>query len=538
MSVTAPAAPAVSFRGVHYDVPSSAAAGPSPPVRLWRRLRRQGQGQGKGNGRAAPPPLPPPGRDDVDVEAAGKRVAEDGNRDSAVGPVKRILKNVSGCVRAGQSLAIIGASGSGKTSTLNLLSGRSAYPLAAGTVLFGGVPRNSRTKRSLGYVMQDDVFFSRLTVRETLDFTAAIRLSGRLTPEEQAAKVDDVVARLRLQKCQHTRIGDQQFDKGISGGERKRLNIGNELLTQPSVLLLDEPTSGLDASTAMAVVRLLRDLADDGMTVISTIHQPSSAMFALFDKVMLLCDGEVAYCGPTSAAEAYFARIGLPFPSNYNPCDFMMQLVIDDNILSPSADARGSLAEANLPASESARQYLVRIWQHHAPEFDDDDGDSDAAAAGAATSRVCTPHSAEPHSSGSAPSRPAARGGMVSDVTIGMRRAVSKRIWDVTGKDDPTGLPDKYQTGWWRQVRVLGLRAMRQKRGNVLDKILLSQVVAIIALAILFWWRMGDSEAQLVSPRAYNLFPHLFLSLFFFSLSLSLSRVSRRSCRAPVRRAS
>jgi ABC-type multidrug transport system ATPase subunit len=327
--------------------------------------------------------------------------------------------------------------------------------------------------------MQDDVFFSRLTVRETLDFTAAIRTAGTMGKDEQRSMVDDVVARLRLGKCQHTKIGDQMFDKGISGGERKRLNIGNELLTRPKVLLLDEPTSGLDATTAMTVVRLLRELADEGMTVISTIHQPSSAMFGLFDKVMLLSEGEVAYFGPTSHAEAYFKRIGLPFPVNYNPCDYMMQLLIDEESL-PSTCSASATSTSTSP--ELTKHYLVRMWREIAPEFDDiNEGIT-------ASGKLSSLSAQNPKQLGFA-----------LDVASGMRRAVSKRIWKVTGKQDPTGLPAKYQTRWWHQVRVLSVRSMRQKRGNVLDSILLSQVVAIILLAVLFWWRMDDTEAQLVS---------------------------------------
>lgn len=150
----------------------------------------------------------------------------------------RILHGVSGYVAQGGSLAILGPSGSGKTTLLNLLAGRSMYEPESGTVLSGGVERNARTKRSIRYVMQDDLFFSALTVRETLQFRADVQLPRTVRKIEKEQRIDDILASLRLTRCQDTLI------IGISGGERKRLSIATELIPDPTVLHGPRPYLG------------------------------------------------------------------------------------------------------------------------------------------------------------------------------------------------------------------------------------------------------------------------------------------------------
>lgn len=423
-----------------------------------------------------------------------------------------ILVNISGYVPAGQSLAILGPSGSGKTTLLNLIAARSQYPAKTGQVLFGGRPRIPRTKRHIGYVMQDDVFFSKLTVRETLQFTANIRLPDSTTPAEKIRRVEDVMTRLRLTKCQNTRIGDQQFDKGISGGERKRVNIANELLHDPSVLLADECTSGLDSSSAFTVINQLRDLCREGRTVIASIHQPSSQMFLLFDQIMLLTAGRLAYLGPPAVVQTYFSSIDLPFPqAQYNPADYMLELVIDHRAL-PSSDP-----SSHHPAPNSTQAAVVSAWAAFGPARIAEHAlalglptapppapvithvalDVDASGASTSATEQTRTESQSTSSGPLAASKPALSPIMTDPDPPGsfagrLGRAGQKRFFDLTGQHVKNG--NKYATSWYSQAWVLGKRAMQQKRGMLLQKIYIAQVFCVALISCLFWFRMEPVE--------------------------------------------
>lgn len=159
------------------------------------------------------------------------------------------------------------------------------------------------------YVTQDDVLLGTLTVRETIAYSAHLRLPAAMTEEEVNESIEGVIAQMGLQDCADRVIGNWHL-RGISGGERKRVSIAIEILTRPSFLFLDEPTSGLDSASAFFVVQTLQDIAHCGRTVVSAIHQPSSEVFALFDDLCLLADGETVYFGRADMAvevEKYFA---------------------------------------------------------------------------------------------------------------------------------------------------------------------------------------------------------------------------------------
>lgn len=240
---------------------------------------------------------------------------------------KEILHNISGSVGSGKLLAIMGPTGSGKTSLLHVLSGKRKTGVT-GDITIEGCP-SKQLKRKTAFVMQQDIFFSDSTVKETLDLTALLRLPASLTKREKLKKVNDMIEELGLSGAAHTQIGGSMaVPRGISGGEKKRLNIGNELLTNPDLIMVDEPTAGLDSSTAWIVLSLLKALCDKGKTVIATIHQPSSKMYTLFDDLMLLSEGHVVYYGPASKATAYFSQIAPACPLNYNPADYLLELVV------------------------------------------------------------------------------------------------------------------------------------------------------------------------------------------------------------------
>lgn len=209
------------------------------------------------------------------------------------GPKKKlILNNLSGCVLPGQFVSILGASGAGKTTLMNHLSGRlqSKNLEVSGEIRVNGVDRSQVPNFGVfsAYIQQDDVLYQTMTVKECIEFAAKLRFLG--TPEERDKRIADIIRDLKLTKCQDTKIGGI-FIKGISGGERKRTSIGVELITDPSLIFLDEPTTGLDSFTSTQIMMLLKNLAESGRTIIQTIHQPNSDIFEMFDQLMLMAHG-------------------------------------------------------------------------------------------------------------------------------------------------------------------------------------------------------------------------------------------------------
>ncbi|OQV11982.1 ATP-binding cassette sub-family G member 2 [Hypsibius exemplaris] len=239
---------------------------------------------------------------------------------------KIILDNVSGVFDGGVN-AILGPTGSGKSSLLDVLAGRKDPRHVMGTVLLDGKAVPSDFRLMTGYVVQDDVVMGTLSIRENLAFSAALRLPQRLTAAEREKHVDLVIQELQLSKCADTRVGTE-FTRGVSGGERKRCNIGMELITAPTILFLDEPTSGLDANTAGHVMSLLSSLAETGRTIIFSIHQPRYTIYRLFDNLVLLNGGRCAYHGSSKDAIEYFAKCGYPIEPYNNPADFFLDLLM------------------------------------------------------------------------------------------------------------------------------------------------------------------------------------------------------------------
>ncbi|QHO08479.1 ABC transporter G family member 9-like [Arachis ipaensis] len=239
---------------------------------------------------------------------------------------KTILKGVSGIVQPGEILAMLGPSGSGKTTLLTALGGRLGGKLS-GNITYNGKTFSNAMKRLTGFVTQDDVLYPHLTVTETLIFTALLRLpSSRFTKEEKIMQAKIVIDQLGLTECKDSMIGGPCL-RGVSGGERKRVSIGQEMLINPSLLLLDEPTSGLDSTTAQKIVSTLSELASDGeKTIVMTIHQPSSRIYYLFHKVLLLSEGNLMYFGMGSEAVKYFSSIDYAPSMDMNPSDFLLDL--------------------------------------------------------------------------------------------------------------------------------------------------------------------------------------------------------------------
>ncbi|KAJ2078248.1 hypothetical protein H4R24_004615 [Coemansia sp. RSA 988] len=247
------------------------------------------------------------------------------------GGTRRILEGISGSIYPGELVAIMGASGAGKTTLLSILSGRVQGGRLEGDIRFQGAKRNPHTfKRLLAYVEQEDMMYPSLTVEETLMASAQLRLpNGKYLLEDKKERVSTVMRQLRLSQVKDSMIGGGGM-RGVSGGERKRVSIGTELVTDPSILMLDEPSSGLDSSSAEMVVALTKEMSRKrNLCSLMTIHQPSTEMVALFDKLILLAQGKLVYMGPADQAVAYFERLGYP-STNPNPANFFIDLMTID----------------------------------------------------------------------------------------------------------------------------------------------------------------------------------------------------------------
>eukprot|EP00898_Chlorokybus_atmophyticus_P002073 jgi/Chlat1/2867/Chrsp195S03022 len=249
---------------------------------------------------------------------------------------KEILKGVSGSASPGRLLAILGPSGSGKTTLLNVIAGR--LPRIPGARLTGTLT-GSDGDNGLGYVAQDDIFFTQLTVDETLKTAAKLTLPTSIPPAALDVYVNTLITRLGLAKAAHTAVGGTGRERGVSGGERKRLSVGVELIDKPGIIVADEPTTGLDSFQAEKVMTTLHELAQEGRTVICSIHQPRGSIWELFDDVLLLAEGEIAYFGPVKECLSFFASQGLECPTHSNPADFCIDAISVDNSSKETADA-------------------------------------------------------------------------------------------------------------------------------------------------------------------------------------------------------
>ncbi|WCJ33226.1 ABC-2 type transporter family protein [Euphorbia peplus] len=246
--------------------------------------------------------------------------------------VRFLLRNLSGEAKPGKLLAIMGPSGSGKTTLLNVLAGQmKASPRLH---LSGLLEINGRSSSSgaykFAYVTQEDLFFSQLTVRETLSLAAELQLPEIYSLEEREEYINNLLFKIGLVSCADSIVGDAKV-RGISGGEKKRLSLACELIASPSVIFADEPTTGLDAFQAERVMETLRQLAQDGHTVICSIHQPRSSVYSKFDDIVLLSEGALVYAGPAHEEPlTYFSKFGYRCPDHVNPAEFLADLISID----------------------------------------------------------------------------------------------------------------------------------------------------------------------------------------------------------------
>ncbi|EAL71957.1 ABC transporter G family protein [Dictyostelium discoideum AX4] len=241
---------------------------------------------------------------------------------------KQILTNINGHIESGTIFAIMGPSGAGKTTLLDILAHRLNINGSGTMYLNGNKSDFNIFKKLCGYVTQSDSLMPSLTVRETLNFYAQLKMPRDVPLKEKLQRVQDIIDEMGLNRCADTLVGtaDNKI-RGISGGERRRVTISIELLTGPSVILLDEPTSGLDASTSFYVMSALKKLAKSGRTIICTIHQPRSNIYDMFDNLLLLGDGNTIYYGKANKALEYFNANGYHCSEKTNPADFFLDLI-------------------------------------------------------------------------------------------------------------------------------------------------------------------------------------------------------------------
>eukprot|EP00241_Pyramimonas_parkeae_P015408 CAMPEP_0114297338 /NCGR_PEP_ID=MMETSP0059-20121206/11802_1 /TAXON_ID=36894 /ORGANISM="Pyramimonas parkeae, Strain CCMP726" /LENGTH=597 /DNA_ID=CAMNT_0001419567 /DNA_START=157 /DNA_END=1947 /DNA_ORIENTATION=+ len=240
------------------------------------------------------------------------------------GSQKKILSNVSGAIPGGKLCYMMGPSGAGKSSLLDALADRVKAPVS-GTVLVDGVPKNPATFNNIAkYVQQEDNLIPILTVQQTFEVMAMFYSTDMKVVKDRSERA---IAMLGLEKQRDTIIGGAIL-RGLSGGQKRRVSIGCELVATPRIMFLDEPTSGLDSAAAWNVVSALKSIASQvGTTLVLTIHQPSETLFRLSDRFLLLSSGRLCFMGDTLQAVKHFKSLDREMPEMTSSADWMLDLV-------------------------------------------------------------------------------------------------------------------------------------------------------------------------------------------------------------------
>ncbi|RDX77220.1 ABC transporter G family member 22 [Mucuna pruriens] len=384
---------------------------------------------------------------------------------------KDILNGITGSVNPGEVLALMGPSGSGKTTLLNLLGGRLSQPISGGSITYNDQPYSKFLKSRIGFVTQDDVLFPHLTVKETLTYAARLRLPKTFTKEQKEKRALDVIYELGLERCQDTMIGGS-FVRGVSGGERKRVCIGNEIIINPSLLFLDEPTSGLDSTTALRIVQMLQDIAEAGKTVVTTIHQPSSRLFHKFDKLILLGKGSLLYFGKASEAMNYFHSIGCSPLISMNPAEFLLDLAngnINDVSLPSELEDRVQIGNAEAetqngkPSPAVVHEYLVEAYETRVAETE--------------KKRIMVP--------------------IPLDEAVKTKVCSHKRQWGAS---------------WDEQYSILFWRGIKERRHDYFSWLRITQVLSTAVILGLLWWQSDTKDPKDLQDQAGLLF---FIAVFW-----------------------
>ena len=227
---------------------------------------------------------------------------------------------------------------------MEVISNQSKTGEVRGKLYLNGNPVDIEIiKKISGFVFQDDVILRTMTVSEALYMSALLKLPETISKEEKLNIVNEMISILHLEKCKDTIVGDSII-KGISGGERKRLSVGMEMIMNPSIIFLDEPTSGLDTYTAYSLVKSLKNITNTGRTVVATIHQPSSDLLRLFDDLIILNHGKIIYQGEVNNLVNYFSNLGYKCPEYTNPSDYLFMTILNPLHLQNNNDEKNDFS--------------------------------------------------------------------------------------------------------------------------------------------------------------------------------------------------
>ena len=326
-----------------------------------------------------------------------------------------------------------------------------------------------RLMSKTAYVKQADIFFEHLSVQDQLTYTALLRLPNTQTKDQKHAEVAKIMRLLRLTKVAESPI------RMCSGGEKKRVNIGTELLTDPAILLLDEPTSGLDSTSAVSLLKLLSKLAkENGKTVLTTIHQPSSQLFHSFDRLIMISEGYVVYFGTPTASLQYLRSESLACPDGYNAADHWMNLLVMEEEEEEDNDNPSKKSNIRDEKRQIPRLQLQLAWDSEAVAEEMD------AAVNDDINVVATDNTT------------------YNNKDYDKKKAIG---------NNHNGVVKKYNTSWTTQYAVLMHRSLKGSRSSIFTPLNMMKSVAIGLVAGLIWWQMPYTE-KTVSDRS---------SYFFFS---------------------
>ncbi|KAI1772309.1 hypothetical protein F4818DRAFT_182589 [Hypoxylon cercidicola] len=277
------------------------------------------------------------------------------------GSAKPILQNVTGSIDRGSLTAVMGGSGAGKSTFVNVLMGKITN--TGGSVMINNIPgKIKKYKKLIGYVPQDDIVLPELTVYENILHSARVRLPRAWSDTNIRAHVDSVIDCLELSHVRNSLVGSVGRPV-ISGGQRKRVSIGMELAAAPMAIFLDEPTSGLDATAASSIMRTLKAIARLGISVIVIIHQPRMEIFEMLDDLILLASGQIIYEGPEAGVQDFFENVGFEFPAHSNYGDVVTDIITGNG---RAYKRSGDISKDSLIANWAQSRQNAFIKEKHA----------------------------------------------------------------------------------------------------------------------------------------------------------------------------